>query len=71
MEGLDLRDGDENDHGLLSTLDIDLPGSRDLKLSQLGFELGNVLLEVEEGLSDLLLDLRGRGLGRVGGTENL
>ena len=71
MEGLELGDGDEDDDGLLSSLDVDLLGGRDLERSELRLELGNVVLEVEDRLGDSLLGLVGRGGGRVGGSLDL
>lgn len=71
MEGLELRDGDEDDDGLLSALDVDLLGGGDLEDSELGLELGNVVLEVEDGLGDLLLDLVGSGGRGVGSPLDL
>jgi hypothetical protein len=60
VESLDLGDWDKDDNSLLSTLDV-----------KLRLELWDILLEVEESLSDLLLNLGGRGLGCVGGSEDL
>jgi hypothetical protein len=71
VESLDLGDWDKDDNSLLSTLDVNLLGGRDLQLPQLRLELWDILLEVEESLSDLLLNLGGRGLGCVGGSEDL
>lgn len=58
-------------YGLLSALDIDFPGRRDLKLSQLALEVGDIDFKVEESLSDLLLNLRGGGTRSVGGPLDL
>jgi hypothetical protein len=71
VEGLELRDGDEDDDSLLSALDVDLLGGGDLEHSKLRLELGNVVLEVEDGLGDLLLDLVRSGGGSVGGPLDL
>lgn len=67
MEGLDLGNGDEDDDGLLSTLDVDLLGGADLQLPQLGLEVWDILLEVEKSLGDLLLNLGRGSLRGVGG----
>ncbi len=70
MEGLQHRDWDEDDNGLLSTLNINLLGSRDLEDLKLGLELWDVGLEVKDGLSNGLLDL-GWGSGwRVSGSDD-
>lgn len=71
MESLHHGHRDEDNDGLLSSLDIDLLGGRDGELGQLRLELGNVGLQVEDGLGDRLLDLVG-GAGRgVGGSLDL
>lgn len=46
MEGLELRDGDKDNNGLLAAADIDLPGSRDLQSVEFSLEIGNVVFEV-------------------------
>lgn len=71
VESLDLGDGDEDNDGLLSSLDVDLAGSGDLERAELSLEIGNVVLEVEEGLGDQRLGGIGSGAGRVGGPEDL
>ena len=71
VECLQLGDGDKHNDGLLSALDINLPCGGDLKSPQLDLELGNVVLEVEESLSDGKLSLGGGGEGSVGGAEDL
>lgn len=71
VESLDLGNRDKDNNSLLSTLCVNLLGGRDLQLPQLSLELGDILLEVDEGLSDLLLDLRRRGGWRVGGPLDL
>jgi hypothetical protein len=50
VERLELGNGDEDDNRLLATLNVDLASSRDLEGTKLGLEVGNVGLEVEEGL---------------------
>lgn len=70
MERLGHGNRDKDHNGLLSALDIDLSSLGDLELSQLGFEVGDILFEVEESLSNLLLNLGGRGLGSVGGPQD-
>lgn len=52
VESLELGDGDEDDNSLLATLDVDLLGGGDLEDAELGLELGNVVLEVKDGLGD-------------------
>lgn len=71
VESLDLGNGDEDDDSLLASLDVDLASGRDLERAELSLEVGNVVLEVEEGLSDQRL--RGvRGSARsVSGPEDL
>lgn len=71
VESLELGNGDEDDDGLLSTLDVELLGSRDLENSELRLELGNVGLEIEDGLSDGLLNLVGGSKGGVGRSLDL
>jgi len=71
VESLDLGNGDKDDNSLLSTLGVNLLCGRDLELPQLGLELGDILLEVDESLSDGLLDFRGSGSRGVGGPLNL
>jgi len=71
VESLELRNGDEDDDGLLSTLDVDLLSGRDLESSKLSLELGNVVLEVEDGLGNSLLGLVRSGGGGVGSSLDL
>lgn len=71
MERLELRDRDEDDDRLLAALDVDLAGSRDLEGAELGLEVGNVVLEVEERLGDQGLGGVRRGARRVGSPEDL
>lgn len=71
VESLEHGHGDKDDDGLLSSLDVDLLGGGDGELLQLGLELGDVGLQVEDGLGDGLLDLIGGAGGGVGGTLNL
>lgn len=71
MEGLQLGDGDEDNDGLLASTDIDLTGSGDLESTELVFEFGDIVLEVDKSLGDASLGLVGGGRGRVGGAENL
>ena len=70
VESLELRHGDKDDNGLLAALDLDLLGARDLEGSELGLELRDVGLKVNESLSDNGLDLRGGAGGRVGRAED-
>lgn len=68
MESLQLGNGDEDNDGLLAALDVDLTSRRDLEGSQLGLDLRDVVLQVQESLGDLLLNLGGgsaRGVGRA------
>ena len=71
MEGLGLGNGDKDNNGLLAALDVDLAGLGDLELTELGLEVRDVLLEVEESLGNLLLDLGGGSLGSVGSPQDL
>ena len=71
VESLDLGNRDKDDNSLLSSLGVNLLGRRDLQLPQLALELGDILLEVDEGLSDLLLDLGRRSGWGVGGPLDL
>lgn len=71
MESLDLGNRDKDNNSLLSTLGVNLLCRRDLELPQLALELGDILLEVDESLSDGLLDLGGSGSRGVGGPLNL
>lgn len=69
MESLQLGNGDEDDDGLLAALDVDLTSRGDLEGSKLGLELGNVVLEVQESLGNLLLNLGGGSARSVGSAE--
>lgn len=71
VEGLDHGHRHKDHDRLLAALDVNLLGGGEGKLSELSLELGDVGLEVNEGLSDLLLDLRGGSLGSVGGAQDL
>lgn len=71
VESLQLRDRDEDNNRLLSATDINLTGSRDLEGTEFSLELGNVVFEVNERLSDAGLRLVGSGSGCVGRTEDL
>jgi hypothetical protein len=71
VEGLQLGDGDEDNDSLLASADIDLTGSGDLESTELVFEFGDIVLEVDESLGDAGLSLVGGCRGRVGGAENL
>lgn len=71
VESLELWDWDEDDDGLLSSLDIDLLGSCNLERSELGLELRDGSLEVNESLSDSRLDLGWWASWGVGGSEDL
>ena len=71
VESLELGHGHKDDDRLLATLHIDLSCGRDLEGAELSLELGHIGLEVEERLCDSRLDLRGRGLGRVGRAVDL
>lgn len=71
MESLELGHGDKDDDGLLAALNLDLLGARDLERSELGLELGDVGLEVNESLSDNGLDLVGGAGGGVSRTVDL
>lgn len=71
MESLDHGHRHKDHDRLLAALDVNLLGGGEGKLSELRLELGDVGLEVEESLSDLLLDLRGGSLGSVGGAQDL
>lgn len=66
VESLELGNGDEDNNGLLAALDVDLTSRRDLEGSKLGLELGNVVLEVQESLGNLLLNLGGGSARSVG-----
>lgn len=68
MEGLQLRNGDEDNNSLLSTTNIDFLSSRDLKGSEFGFELRDVVLQVDEGLGNIDFDALSSGAGSGGGT---
>lgn len=71
VESLDLGNRNKDNNSLLSTLSVNLLCGRDLELPQLGLELWDILLEVDEGLSDCLLNLRWCGFGCVGGPVDL
>ena len=71
VERLELRDRDKDDDRLLAALDVNLAGSRDLEGAELGLEVGNVVLEVEERLGDQGLGGVRRGARRVGSPEDL
>ncbi len=58
-ERLELGDGNEDNNGLLSTTDVDLAGSRDLEGADLVLEIGDVVLDVNEGLCDHCFHLVG------------
>lgn len=71
MESLELGHGDEDDDSLLAALNLDLLGAGDLEGSELGLELRDVGLEVEESLSDNGLNLVGGAGGGVSRAEDL
>ena len=71
MEGLQLRYRYENYNSLLSTTDIDFASSGNLKGSQFDFEVGNIVFEVDQSLSDVGFDFIGCSGWRIGGTEDL
>ena len=71
MESLELGHGDEDDDSLLAALDLDLLGAGDLEGSELGLELRDVGLKVNESLSDNGLDLGGGAGGGVSRAEDL
>lgn len=74
VESLQLGNGDEDNDGLLAALDVDLTSRRDLEGSQLGLDLRDVVLQVQESLGDLLLNLGGgsaRGVGRAAMSATL
>ena len=62
---------DEDDDGLLAATDIDLAGSGDLEGTELSLELGNRILEVNQGLRDGNLGLIWGSLWRVGRAVDL
>ena len=68
VEGLELGDRDKNNNGLLATTDINLPGSRDLQSAELSLEIGDIVFEVNQSLSDLDFGFIWRSGGRIGGT---
>lgn len=70
VERLGLGNRDKDHNSLLSALDVDLSSLGDLELSQFRLEVGDILFEVEESLSNLLLNLGRRGLGSVGGPQD-
>lgn len=71
VERLELGNGDEDNDSLLATLNVDLTRRRDLERRKLVLEVRDVGLEVQESLSNLLLDLGGGGAGRVGRADDL
>lgn len=71
MEGLQLGNGDKDNNSLLATLNVNLLSGGDLELLELRLELGHVVLQVEDGLGDGLLNLSRLGGGRVGRSEDL
>lgn len=71
LERLELGNGDEDDDGLLSTLDINFSGGGDLERSEVGLEVGNVVLEVEESLGDGQFNVIGGGRGSVSRSQDL
>lgn len=71
LEGFHLGDGNEDNNGLLATSYIDLTGSRDLEWSELSLQLGDVVLEVNQGLSDAGFGFIGGRRGRVCRAEDL
>lgn len=71
VECLELRNGNEDNDGLLSALDVNLSRSRDLQRSELSLEVGNVVLEVEKRLRDGQFDVIGCRGGSVSRSQDL
>lgn len=68
VKGLQLGNGNEDDDSLLSTTNVDLLSSRDLEGSEFGFKLGNIVLQVDESLSNVNFDALDSGAGGSGGA---
>ena len=69
---LELRDRDKYYDGLLATLDIDFASCADLERPEVTFHIANISdFQVEVGLSELLLELGGRCVRRVGRSHDL
>jgi hypothetical protein len=69
-ERLQLGNRNENNDSLLSTSNINFPGSRDLERAKLGLKLWDVVLEVNQSLCNVGFSLVGGLIGSVGGAEN-
>jgi hypothetical protein len=58
VDGLEERDWDEDDNGLLTTRNFDLTGALELDWTEVSLQVSRRLLEVQEGLGNLKLELR-------------
>lgn len=65
METLELGNRDKDNNSLLSTLDVNLLGRRDLERAQFSLEFGDVVLQVNQGLGDADFGLIRGCLGHV------
>ena len=70
-ERLQLWNWDKDDDSFLATSDVNFAGSRNLQGTELGLELGDVVLQVDKGLGETCFGLIRRCLGSVGGTRDL
>ena len=71
MEGLELDHGHKDHVGLLAALHLDLLDGAHLKRAELGLELGDVRLKVNEGLAHSCLGLSGSSVRRIRRAEDL
>lgn len=58
VDGLEERNWDEDDNGLLTTRNFDLTGTLELDWTEVSLQVSRRLLEVQEGLGNLKLELR-------------
>ena len=70
MESLELRNGHKDDDGLLAALDIDLPCGGNLENAKLGLEFGDIVLEINQSLSNGTLSLVGRVGWGIGAADD-
>lgn len=68
----ELGDRDEYYDRLLATLDIDFASGADLERAEVTFHVANIsAFQIEVGLSEPLLEVRGGSVGRVGRAHDL
>lgn len=69
---LELGDRNKYYDGLLATFDVDFASCADLERAEVAFHVTNIGdFQVEVGLGEPLLELRGRSVRRIGRTHDL